>query len=119
EVVRDVPGGDVALEGRVVAVRYREVRDGAGEDAGVEHGRVRVDQLRPGVADEEGKAVREPLLGLHLERVVARVADVVAIEADGVEAGIGPEGLGPRDGGGADRGRRRNDAEARIGNTLE
>ena len=96
EVVGDVAGGDVALEARVVAVRDREVRDRPGQDARVEHRRRGVDELRPGVAHEEREAAREALLHLHLQRVVDRVAHVVAVEAHRVEAREGPHEPAPR-----------------------
>src|SRR6185503_20971551 len=79
EVVRNVPGGDVAVEPGVEAVGDREVGDRPRENAGVEHRRGGVAELRPRVADEGREAVRETLLELHLERVVARVSDIVAI----------------------------------------
>src|SRR5262249_55568487 len=89
---------DVAVEPGVEAVGGREVGQRPHEQAVVEYHGGGVDELRPGVAGQQGEAAREALLDLGLQRVVARVADVVPGEAHRVEAGEGPKRLGAGDG---------------------
>src|SRR6266542_163762 len=96
--VRNVASRDVAFERAVEAVGDREIADRTGLDARVKNLTGVVDQLRARVADEERQPSRKTLFELRLQRVIARVADVVAIEADGRETREGSEQLRARNG---------------------
>src|SRR5262249_7647022 len=109
----------VTFERAVEAVRDREDADRTGLNARVKDLPGVVDQLRSRVADEERQSSRKTLFELRLQGVIARVADVVAIETDGRETRIGPEQLRARNRRVAQRRRTGDLAEERVCHLLQ
>src|SRR5262249_56639311 len=91
---------------------------GSGEWRGVKWGAGVVDQLGNCVRRGGGEAAREPPLEMRLERVVRRIADVVAVQGDGGELREAPQKLLAGDGGRAERGGGRDDAVIGVRHLL-